>query len=214
MPYSPEAVGIDVGINQFAALSDGTFIENPRFLRSEEKALSQVQRRVDKQKKGSPERQKAKKAVTRVHERIRNKRHNFIHQTARKLINQYGVIAVEKLAIKNMSRRPQPIQDEETKEFLPNSASQKAGLNKSILDAGWGMFRTVLKSKAESADRRVIEVNPAWTSQDCSGCGMRVKKKLSERVHFCPNCGITLDRDTNAAINILRNGMGQHADTG
>ena len=143
-----------------------------------------------------------------------HRRHDFVHQTARRLVNQYGLIAVEKLNIENMSKRPKPKQDEETGEYLPNGASQKSGLNKSIADASWGMFRRVLASKAESAGRKYVEVDPRWTSQDCSGCGTRVKKKLSQRVHFCPQCGLSLDRDTNAALNILKIGMGQHTVVG
>lgn len=103
-----------------------------------------------------------------------------------------------------MSKRPKPKKDEETKEYLLNGASSKSGLNKSILDAAWTMFRNSLKQKAERAmNRRVIEVNPAYTSQDCYICGYRAKKKLSDRWHYCPNCNASLDRDLNAARNIL-----------
>ena len=222
LPESTEQVGIDVGLNQFAALSTGEFIENPRFYRKDEKALAKAQRKVQKHKKCSPEQRKARKVVSRIHERVRSRRHDFVHQSSRKIVNRYGVIAVEKLNVKNMSKSPAPVQDEETGEFLPNGASRKAGLNKSILDAAWSMFRHCLAYKAESAGRKWVEVNPAWTSQDCSGCAMRVKKKLSERVHFCPNCGLSLDRDTNAALNILNigasrvqaTGMGQHTVVG
>ncbi len=194
LPVSTESVGIDVGLNQFAALSNGEMIANPRFFRKEEKALAKAQRKLSKQKRATKERRKAKKVVARIHERIANRRHNFIHQETRKIVNRFGLIAVEKLAVKNM---------------LGNHC-----LAKSISDASWGMFRNVLASKAENAGRKYAEVDPRWTSQDCSGCKTRVKKKLSERVHYCPNCGLSLDRDTNAAINILNNGMGQHTDTG
>ena len=214
LPTSDEQVGIDVGLNQFAALSNGEFIENPRFFRKDEKALAKAQRKLSNQKRGSKERRKAKKVVRRIHERVGNRRHNFVHQAARKIVNRFGLIAVEKLKVKNMSRSPAPKQDMETGEYLPNGASQKAGLNKSIMDAAWSMFRSVLTSKAESAGRVVVNVNPAWTSQDCSGCGYRAKKRLSERWHYCPNCGLSLDRDTNAALNILKIGMGQHTVSG
>ena len=109
---------------------------------------------------------------------------DFVHQQSRKLVNRFGVIAVEKLSVKNM---------------LGNHC-----LAKSISDASWSMFRTVLTSKAESADREIYAVDPAYTSQDCSACGYRAKKKLSERWHLCPMCGASLDRDTNAAINIIK----------
>ena len=188
LPPSTEAVGIDVGLKTFAALSNGEFIENPRFFRKEEKALAKAGRKQAKTKKRSRERRKANKVLSRIHERIRNRRHDFVHQTARKIVNRYGVIAVEKLSVKNM---------------LGNHC-----LAKSISDASWSMFRTVLTQKAESAGREVIAVDPRYTSQDCHACGYRAKKKLSERWHFCPNCSASLDRDTNAAINIFALAMG------
>lgn len=209
LPPSEEAIGIDVGIKTFAALSDGTFIENPQFFRTEESALAKAQRKLSRAKLGTKnhseikERKKAKKVVARVHERVRNRRHDFSHQTARRLVNQYGMIAVEKLAVKNMSKSPAPKQDAETGKYLPNGASQKAGLNKSILDAAWSQFRNILTSKAESACREVVAVRPAYTSQRCSGCGYTAPKTLKERWHLCPMCGASLDRDTNAAVNIL-----------
>ncbi len=203
LPPSAEELGIDVGLKTFAALSNGEFIENPRFFRQEEKSLAKAQRKLARQIKsaagqtcGSRARRKARKVVSRVHERIRNRRHDFVHQTARRLVNRYGVIAVEKLNVKNM---------------LGNHC-----LAKSISDASWSLFRSVLVQKAESAvNREVVQCNPAYTSQDCSGCGYRpdgmegrTKKKLSDRWHLCPMCGLSLDRDTNAAVNILTLGRG------
>jgi putative transposase len=209
LPPSDEAIGIDVGLKSFAALSDGEFIPNPRFHRKEEKALAKAQKMLERWKK-SKARKKVKKAVRRIHERIRNKRHNFLHQESRKIVNRFGVIALEDLKVRNMSRRPKPKKDEETEKFLPNGAGRKAGLNKSILDAGWSQFRGYLLYKAESADREVLLANPAFTSQDCSSCGERVSKDLEERTHACPFCGLVMDRDTNAAKNILSKAMGLH----
>jgi len=183
LPPCTDAVGLDAGLNFFLALSNGGFVDNPRFFRRDEKALAKAGRRQAKTKKRSHERKKANKVLARIHERIRNRRHDFVHQTARRIVNRYGVIAVEKLNVKNM---------------LGNHC-----LAKSIADASWSMFRTVLTQKAESAAREVIAVNPAYTSQDCHSCGYQAKKKLSERWHHCPMCGASLDRDTNAAINIL-----------
>ncbi|MDQ2800254.1 MAG: transposase, partial [Armatimonadota bacterium] len=179
-------------------------------------ALAKAQRKLEKQKRGSKERKKAKRVVARVHERVRNRRHNFAHQTARRLVNQYGMIAAEKLAVKNMSKSPTPKKDKITGEYLPNGASQKAGLNKSILDAAWSQFRNILTNKAESAGRDdkgkalrwVIAVRPAYTSQRCSGCGYTAPKTLKERWHLCPMCGTSLNRDTNAAVNILAIALG------
>ena len=190
LPASPEVIGLDAGLNSFMALSDGTFIDNPRFFRRDEKALAKAGRKQAKTAKGSRERKKANKVLSRIHERVRNRRHNFVHQTARRLVNRYGVIAVEKLNVKGL---------------VKNHC-----LAKSISDASWSMFRSVLTQKAESAAREVITVNPAYTSQDCHACGYRAKKPLKERWHHCPMCGASLDRDTNAAINILNLAMGKN----
>jgi len=182
-----EAVGIDVGLNSFATLSNGEQVENPRFYRKDEAALAKAQRRMSKFEKGTSERRKARKVVARIHERIRNRRHNFVHQEARTIINRFEVIVVEKLNVKGMAKNH--------------------GLAKSICDASWTMFRAGLSNKAENAGRKLVAVSPAYTSQDCSGCGLRAKKKLSERWHFCPVCGTSLDRDENAARNILSLGL-------
>jgi putative transposase len=183
LPPSDKAIGLDAGLTSFLALSNGEFIDNPRFFRRDEKALVKAGRRQAKTKKRSPARKKANKVLSRIHERIRNRRHDFVHQTARRLVNRFGVIAVEKLTVKGM---------------VKNHC-----LAKSISDASWSMFREVLTVKAESAGREVVAVDAAYTSQDCSVCGHRAKKKLSERWHFCPICSASLDRDVNAAINIL-----------
>ncbi len=183
LPPSEEQVGIDVGLKTFASLSNGENVANPRFFRRDEKALAKAQRKLAKQVRGSKARHKAKKVVSRIHERVRNRRHDFVHQTARKIVNRFGVIAIEKLNVKGM---------------VKNHC-----LAKSISDASWSMFRNVLSQKAARAARVYAEINPAYTSQTCSGCGHIAKKSLSERQHNCQQCGLSLDRDTNAAINIL-----------
>jgi putative transposase len=183
LPPSDEEVGIDVGLASFATLSNGEAIENPRFFRQEEKALAKAQRKLSKQPKGAASRKKARKVVGRIHERIRNRRCNFAHQVARRLVNRYGKLVVEDLNIKGMVRNHH--------------------LAKSICDAAWNQFRAVLSFKAASAGRIVIVVEPKHTSQDCSVCGYRVRKPLSERVHSCPHCGLVMDRDENAALNLL-----------
>ena len=187
LPVTGEACGIDVGLTSFATFSDGSEVENPRFYRTDEKALAKAQRRMAKFEKGTKERRRARKVVARIHERIKNRRHNFVHQQARKIVNRFDTIAVEKLSVKGMQ--------------------QNHCLAKSISDAAWTMFRAALAVKAANAGRRYVEVAPHYTSQDCSGCGLRAKKKLSERWHFCPVCGISLDRDHNAAKNILTAGL-------
>ncbi len=187
LPPSDEAIGIDVGLKVFAALSNGEMIENPHFFRKDEKALAKAGRKQAKTKKRSRERHTVNKVLARIHERIRNRRSDFCHQNARRIVNHYGIIAVEELNVKGMV--------------------QNHSLAKSISDAAWSQFRQCLTSKAESADREVYAVNPAYTSQDCSACRYRAKKRLSERWHLCPMCGKSLDRDTNAALNVLNKGL-------
>jgi len=192
LPKSDKAVGIDVGLENFATLSTQDKIENPRFFKTDQKALAKAQRKLSKQTKGSPERKKVKKVVIRIHERISNRRHNFIHQEARKIVNQYGIICIEKLNIKDMMSN-------QTKVFGNK-------LNKSIADVAWSQFANVLSFKAEEAGRQFIAINPRGTSQICSQCGTIVKKELSDRWHDCPICNVHLHRDHNAALNILRLG--------
>jgi putative transposase len=201
-----EAVGIDLGLLHFATLSDGSTIENPRHLRQAEHKLACLQQALSRKKRGSKRRRKAAQRVGKAHRHIRNQRKDFHHKQVRKLVTQYQTIVFEKLQPAHMSKRPKPKQNEETGQYLPNGASAKAGLNKSIADAGWGQFQQICESKAECAGSRVLFVSPKYTSQMCSGCGAIVKKELEERWHEC-SCGCSLDRDHNAAINILRLGL-------
>jgi putative transposase len=193
LPKSELNIGIDVGLETFAYMSDDTKIDNPRFFRNEEKQLAKAQRKFskfpkpEKFKPSPPERKKAKKVVSRVHERIGFKRHDFTHQEARRLINKYQMVAVEDLHVNRM---------------VHNHC-----LSKSILDTSWSKFFDLLFSKAEWAGRIVVAINPAYTSQDCSSCGHREKKSLRDRIHNCECCGLVINRDLNASINILRLGL-------
>ncbi|MHB8119892.1 MAG: RNA-guided endonuclease InsQ/TnpB family protein [Methanothrix sp.] len=180
-------VGIDVGLASFATLSNGEKIVNPRFFRDEEKELARVQRKLSNAPIGTHERWSAQKTVERVHERIANKRNDFANQVSRRLVNRFGVIVFEDLDIQNMLKNHH--------------------LAKSISDVAWGMLVKATESKAAYAGSKVVLVDPKYTSQMCSRCGMIVKKELSERIHNCSECGLTMDRDLNAAINILRLGM-------
>lgn len=205
LPLSYEDVGIDLGITHLAALSDGTFIDNPRHYRKAEKKLAALQQSLERKKCGSNRRKKAVQTVGKAHRKVRNQRADFLHKESRKLVNKYQVIVFEDLQTANLVKRPKPKQDEETGQYLPNGAAAKSGLNKSISDAGWNMFVGMVQSKAEDAGRTVLQVNPKYTSQICSSCGTVRKKTLDERWHSC-ECGCELDRDHNAAINILRLG--------
>jgi putative transposase len=184
---TPEQLGIDVGLASFATFSTGEAIENPRFFHAEEKALAIAQRRLSKAAKGTHKRRKRRRIVARVHERTRFRRHNFAHQESRKIVNRFQVIAVEDLSVNRM---------------VHNHC-----LAKSISDAAWGEFASMIRVKAEWAGRAFIAVNPAYTSQDCSRCGHRQKMPLSDRTYRCPCCLLEMDRDLNAALNILRLGL-------
>jgi putative transposase len=193
LPACPEAVGIDVGLKTFAYLSTGEQIENPHFFRVEEAALARASRKLSKAPRGSKEHAKKRTVVARVHERIGNRRKNFIEQEVNKLIKRFGVLAVEALVVRNMMRHPK--------------------LAKSIADASWSMFFTHLLDKAEEAGRVVVRVNPAYTSQTCSACRHHQPMPLSVRVYECLHCGLIIDRDYNGSKNILEEaltGVGRH----
>ena len=189
VPPSNQQVGVDVGLKTFAYLSDGTTIENPRFFRQEEKALAKAQRKLSKEKKGTRQRERRRRVVARVHERIEHRRENFIQQQTRQLVNRYGLLALEALMVRSMIKNPR--------------------LAKSIADAAWSAFVRVLLAKAEEAEREIIRVNPAYTSQTCSACGHRQEMPLSVRVYDCTNCGLVIDRDHNASMNILHEALNE-----
>ncbi|GCE09799.1 transposase [Dictyobacter aurantiacus] len=204
-PYTDEAVGIDLGLCHFAALSTGDIIENPRFFRQAEKKITGMQQELARKKRGSKRRKKTVKRLSKAYRKVRNQRQDFLHQWSRCLVNTYETIVFEDLAPSKMSKAPKPKQEKETGVYLPNGASKKAGLNTSILDAGWSTFMNLCEYKAACAGVvQVKKVDPYKTSQVCSGCLHEgPHKDLSERVHTCENCGLVLDRDINAAMNIL-----------
>jgi putative transposase len=187
LPFNELEVGVDVGLESFATLSNGMQIENPRFFRHDEKELAKVQRLLSKAEKGTPERAKRRKAVQHVHQRIANRRKDFAHKLSHDWVDRFGMISFEKLHIRNM---------------LQNHC-----LAKSISDAAWNQLITYTTYKAENAGRVVVSVDPRNTSKQCSCCGTMVKKSLSVRVHQCPVCGLVMDRDENASNNILRLGL-------
>jgi len=177
-----EIVGIDLGISSFLTTDTAEKIENPRFFKAEVKELTKFDRKHSKQK--SP---KTKKVKARIHERMKFKRDNFTHQLSRQFVNRYKIICLEDLKI--------------------NKLIENNYLAKEIANVSWGEFISKLLYKAEDAGVVVLQINPAYTSQDCSTCGYRVYKELGERIHSCPNCGLVLDRDVNAAKNILALGL-------
>jgi len=187
LPESEKAVGIDVGLESFATLSDGRKIANPRFFQRDEQELAKTQRKLAKTAKGSSMWRKRVRAIQHIYQRITNRRKDFAHKLSRSLVNEYGIIALEKLNEKGM---------------LQNHC-----LAKSISDAAWNQFVQYITYKAEYAGREVVLVDPRNTSKRCSRCGTLVEKTLSDRVHKCPVCGLEIDRDENAAINILALGL-------
>jgi putative transposase len=182
LPATGRETGIDVGLKVFLITADGDVVENPRLHRRGEKKIIKAQRRVSRRKKGSNRRRKAVGLLGRQHQTVKRQRADFHHKTALALLRQYDTIYLEDLRVANMVRNHH--------------------LAKSISDAGWAQFRSILEAKAACAGRRVVAVPPAYTSQDCSGCGERIPKSLSVRTHVCTSCGLIMDRDENAARNI------------
>jgi putative transposase len=182
LPLTGQETGIDVGLKVFLITADGLVMDNPRHHRKAEKRLAKAQRVVNRRQKGSKRRKKAAQTCARQYQTVKRQRADFQHKVARQLVQQYDTIYLEDLQVSNMVRNRH--------------------LAKSISDAGWASFRTILEAKAACAGRQVIAVPPAYTSQDCSGCGARVPKSLSVRTHLCTSCGLVLDRDENAARNI------------
>ena len=189
----PKRVGVDVGLQSFATLSTGEKIANPRFFKKEQDALASAQRRMEKYAKGTPERTKKRLIVSRIHARIANKRADFAHQLSHRLVNEFGVIVFEKLAVTEMMANHVTI--------FGNK------LNQSIADVAWSQLTQFTAYKAEDANRLFLQVDPRNTSKKCSRCNSIVPKDLSVRIHDCPHCGLVLDRDHNAAINILALGL-------
>ncbi|MGZ6281213.1 MAG: RNA-guided endonuclease InsQ/TnpB family protein [Ktedonobacteraceae bacterium] len=202
LPPLESEIGIDLGITHFAAISDGTFIESPRFFRQAQRDLKRKQHTLSRKKRGSHRREKARKVIAKAHRKVANQRRDFHHKHANKLVKEHQVIVFEELQLTNLVRSPKAKQDENGM-YLPNGAAAKGGLNKSMLDAGWGQFVQIVTSKAAWAGRVVAKINPMKTSQICSACGKQgPHKDLDERIHICIHCGVVLDRDENAAINI------------
>lgn len=177
------SVGIDLGIKVFAFQSDGVIVPNPRVARKAERAMRVRQRALSRCKRGSNRRRKIKTEVSRLNRKIANTRTTWLHQHSARVVNSYDLIAAEDLNVRGMVKHPT--------------------LARSIHDVSWARFLSMVSYKAERAGSTFITVNPRNTSQRCSGCGELVPKSLAVRTHSCPSCGLVLDRDHNAALNIL-----------
>jgi putative transposase len=201
------AIGIDLGLNSFIYSSDGEALAAPRYLYRARKKLGRLQRKLSHLEKKTKNYSKVIKALQKAHYRLRCKRVSFFYEQAYSLFEKNDVVIVEDLDIESMSRRPAPLKEKETDNYLPNGASQKAGLNRAIYDVGWGTFLQILKHVAYKLGKQVVAVEPAYTTQRCSNCSTLVEKDLTVRMHHCPTCGYRADRDYNAAKNILRLGL-------
>ena len=186
--FNPNKItGIDVGLKKFLTTSEGKTVAIPQHYRKTQKRLRTTQKRVSRRKKGSNRRQKAVKQLGKCHKKVADKRKDFHFKTANNLLNKYDVVAVEALNVQGLARTI---------------------LAKSVLDAGWSNFLSILTNKAVNAGLLVVPVSAYNTSQDCSSCGEKVPKKLHERWHDCSHCGCSIDRDRNAAINIKNRAVG------
>ncbi|MFH1222472.1 MAG: transposase [Candidatus Micrarchaeota archaeon] len=188
-----ESIGIDLGLMAFATLSNGEKIKKPKHMRIYEDKLADAQRELSTKRKGSKNRRKAKIIIGRIYQKVANTRKDWLHKTANTLLSQYSLIALEKLDVQGIAKEH----------------------GRGTGDAAWSIFTNILSYKAESAGCEVVFVNPKNTTKQCSGCSEMVRKELHERQHNCPSCGLNMDRDLNAAINILnvatssRNSCGQ-----
>jgi len=176
-------VGVDVGLKEFLTTSDGQTVPIQQHYRRTQSHLARQQRQLSRKEKGSNRYRKQQNKVARIHQRIARKREDFHYKTAYQLTRKYDLIAVEDLKVRNLARNSK--------------------LAKSIYDAAWSAFINILEAVAVKCGSLVVKVNPHNTSQNCSGCGVKVPKTLSVRTHECPSCGLVLDRDENAAVNIL-----------
>ncbi|NEO79968.1 transposase [Moorena sp. SIO4G3] len=180
-------IGIDMGLKSFLIKSDGSEVDIPQYYRKAQKRLKKIQKAVSRSKKGSSNRRKAVTKLGKAHKKVADTRKDFHFKTAKDLLDSHDLVAHEKLNIKGLAR---------------------TRMAKSVLDAGWGQFLSILATKAENAGLLTIGVNSRNTSQNCSNCGKKVPKKLKDRTHFCPHCGYVADRDINAAKNVLNLAVG------
>lgn len=180
-------IGIDVGLKVYYTDSEGQSVENPRYYRRAEKRLKRLHRQVSRKAKGSANRKKARKRLAKASLTVQRQREDFARKTANALVTSSDLLAFEDLKIRNLVKNKH--------------------LAKSIHDAGWGKFLQWVKAYAAMHEIPCIAVAPHFTSQNCSGCGTKVNKSLSVRTHICPSCGLVLDRDENAAKNILQKAL-------
>ena len=186
--HTGNTIGIDAGLLHLATMSDGTVIHPPHFLMKSEKRITKAQRNLSRKKKGSSNRKKARIILSKQHKKVKNQRDDFAHKLSNRLVQNNDLIVFEDLNIRGMVKNHH--------------------LAKSIADASWNTLVQYTTYKAESAGRKVVLVDPRYTSRTCSRCGYRKESlELSERIFHCESCGLDIDRDLNAAINIRNLGL-------
>ena len=213
LPTTGRQAGVDVGIVSFATLSDGEHVDNPRWGRCAADELAAAQQRLQRAKRRSKNRERKRETVAARHRKIANQRKDFHHKQARTLVERYDLLVVEDLQIANMLRRAKPVPDpDQPGAFLKNGARAKSGLSRSISDAGWGQFVSILRAKAEDAGRTWIEVDPRHTSDRCESCSHAAPENRVTQAEFrCQACRHTAQADEHAARNLLRAGLALHA---
>jgi putative transposase len=203
LPVTGAVTGIDMGVASFLTTSEGTHVPNPRYLAASAAKLAAAQRALARCKPGSRRRRKARERVRAAHQKVRRQRLDFARKTALALVGGHDLIAVERLRIASMTRSASGTLDNPG-----TGVAQKSGLNRSILDAGWGVFLSALRAKAESAGRVIAEVDARHTSQRCAQCGhVAAGNRVSQALFCCQSCGHAAHADVNAAQNILRAGL-------
>jgi putative transposase len=214
LPATGAVVGVDLGVASLATTSDGRHYGNPRFLAKASGKLAAAQRELARKKLRSTRRKKAVSKVAGLLGKVRRQRLDLAHKTALDLVRDYDLVAVEDLRVRNMTRRAAPKPDPDRPgQFLSNGQTAKSGLNRSILDAGWGAFVNVLRAKAESAGRVIVEVDARHTSQPCAARGRVAAENRVVQARFCcVACGHRDHADVNGAVNILRAGLARQAD--
>jgi putative transposase len=205
LPPTGAVVGIDMGVTHFLSTSDGDHVPNGRHLAASAAKLARAQQALARCQRRSNRRRKVRERVAAVHRKVRRQRLDVAHKTALSLVRDHDLIAHEALRIANMTRSARG-----TPEEPGSNVAAKRGLNRSILDAGWGVFLAVLADKAESAGRVVVAAEPRNTSRTCSRCGHCARENRNGEAFHCLACGHTAHADVNAALNILRAGLALH----
>jgi putative transposase len=213
LPATGRQAGVDVGIASFATTGEGEHIDNPRWGRAAADRLASAQQRLGRAKRRSKNRERKRETVAARHRKIANQRKDFHHKQARALVARYDLLVVEDLKIANMLRRAKPVSDPiNPGQYLANGARAKSGLNRSISDAGWGRFISILRAKADEAGRTWIEVDPRHTSDRCEKCGHAAPGNRVTQAEFeCQRCSHRAQADEHAARNLLRAGLALHA---